>query len=222
MIYESTVYPGVTEEECVPVLEKTSGLTFNSDFFVGYSPERINPGDKEHTVEKILKVTSGSTPEVGKKVDALYASVIMAGTHLAPSIRVAEAANTGLETTKNQARRLLDDIRAFGHQLHLERQAKVDAGLPTAYGAGTRPLPENVVAVRWLDDRFEPLIAPDPARAVRQARRARGDLPPAARTPVVPLRERHRRRSAGGHARLLHRQRVGVGARRGHDLTAHL
>lgn len=92
VIYESTVYPGVTEEECVPVLEKVSGLKFNKDFYVGYSPERINPGDKEHTVEKILKVTSGSTPEIGKKVDALYASVIKAGTHLAPTIRVAEAA----------------------------------------------------------------------------------------------------------------------------------
>tara|TARA_R110000765_G_scaffold168384_3_gene273400 strand:+ start:15153 stop:16433 length:1281 start_codon:yes stop_codon:yes gene_type:complete len=92
VVYESTVYPGVTEDECIPVLEKISGLTFNVDFFAGYSPERINPGDKEHTVEKILKVTSGSTPEVGKKVDALYASVITAGTHLAPSIKVAEAA----------------------------------------------------------------------------------------------------------------------------------
>lgn len=92
VIYESTVYPGATEEECVPVLEKTSGLKFNEDFYVGYSPERINPGDKEHTVEKILKVTSGSTPEIGKKVDALYAEVITAGTHLAPTIKVAEAA----------------------------------------------------------------------------------------------------------------------------------
>lgn len=92
VIYESTVYPGVTEEECVPVLERVSGLKFNVDFFAGYSPERINPGDKEHTVEKILKVTSGSTPEIGEKVDALYNSVITAGTHLAPTIRVAEAA----------------------------------------------------------------------------------------------------------------------------------
>ncbi len=92
VIYESTVYPGVTEEECVPVLEKVSGLKFNVDFFAGYSPERINPGDKEHTVEKILKVTSGSTPEIGEKVDALYRSVITAGTHLAPTIKVAEAA----------------------------------------------------------------------------------------------------------------------------------
>jgi len=92
VIYESTVYPGVTEEECVPVLEKVSGLQFNIDFFAGYSPERINPGDKEHTVEKILKITSGSTPEIGKKVNELYQSVITAGTHLAPSIKVAEAA----------------------------------------------------------------------------------------------------------------------------------
>jgi UDP-N-acetyl-D-galactosamine dehydrogenase len=92
VIYESTVYPGVTEDECVPVLEKISGLKFNVDFFAGYSPERINPGDKEHTVEKILKVTAGSTPEIGQKVDALYKSVITAGTHLAPTIKVAEAA----------------------------------------------------------------------------------------------------------------------------------
>ena len=91
VIYESTVYPGVTEEECVPVLEKVSGLEFNKDFFAGYSPERINPGDKEHTVEKILKVTSGSTPEIGLLVDELYKSVIEAGTHLAPTIKVAEA-----------------------------------------------------------------------------------------------------------------------------------
>ncbi|WP_430908605.1 nucleotide sugar dehydrogenase [Maribacter sp. 2-571] len=92
VVYESTVYPGVTEEECVPILEKISGLRFNEGFFAGYSPERINPGDKKHTVEKILKVTSGSTPEVGKKVDELYGSVITAGTYLATSIKVAEAA----------------------------------------------------------------------------------------------------------------------------------
>lgn len=92
VIYESTVYPGVTEEQCVPVLERVSGLKFNVDFFAGYSPERINPGDKEHTVEKILKVTSGSTPEIGLKVDSLYKSVITAGTYLAPTIKVAEAA----------------------------------------------------------------------------------------------------------------------------------
>lgn len=91
VIYESTVYPGVTEDECVPVLERVSGLKFNDDFYAGYSPERINPGDKEHTVTKIKKVTSGSTPEAGQFVDDLYKEVITAGTHLAPSIKVAEA-----------------------------------------------------------------------------------------------------------------------------------
>lgn len=92
VVYESTVYPGVTEDECIPVVEAVSGLKFNVDFFAGYSPERINPGDKLHTVEKIKKVTSGSTPEIGKKVNDVYASVITAGTHLAPSMKVAEAA----------------------------------------------------------------------------------------------------------------------------------
>ena len=91
VIYESTVYPGATEEDCVPVLESVSGLKFNEDFYAGYSPERINPGDKEHTVEKILKVTSGSTPQIGEKVNELYKAVITAGTHLAPTIKVAEA-----------------------------------------------------------------------------------------------------------------------------------
>ena len=92
VVYESTVYPGVTENECIPVIEKISGLKFNQDFYAGYSPERINPGDKQHTVEKIKKVTSGSTPEIGIRVNEIYASVITAGTHLAPSIKVAEAA----------------------------------------------------------------------------------------------------------------------------------
>lgn len=92
VIYESTVYPGVTEDVCVPILEKVSGLKFNTDFYAGYSPERINPGDKKHTVTKILKVTSGSTPEAAKYIDDLYKEVITAGTHLAPSIKVAEAA----------------------------------------------------------------------------------------------------------------------------------
>ena len=91
VIYESTVYPGVTEDECVPVLEKISGLKFNTDFYAGYSPERINPGDKKHSIDKILKVTSGSTPEIGVLVDKLYKTVIKAGTHLAPNIKVAEA-----------------------------------------------------------------------------------------------------------------------------------
>jgi UDP-N-acetyl-D-galactosamine dehydrogenase len=92
VVYESTVYPGATEEDCVPVLERFSGLRFNIDFFCGYSPERINPGDKEHTVQNIKKITSGSTPEVAIRIDAVYGSIITAGTHLAPSIKVAEAA----------------------------------------------------------------------------------------------------------------------------------
>lgn len=92
VVYESSVYPGVTEEECIPIVEQTSGLRYNLDFYAGYSPERINPGDKQHTVENIRKVTSGSTTEIGQRVDAIYASVIKAGTHLAPSIKVAEAA----------------------------------------------------------------------------------------------------------------------------------
>lgn len=92
VVYESTVYPGVTEDECLPVVEKVSGLKYNVDFFAGYSPERINPGDKLHTVEKIKKVTSGSTPEIGLYINEVYASVITAGTHLAPTIKVAEAA----------------------------------------------------------------------------------------------------------------------------------
>ncbi len=92
VVYESTVYPGATEEECVPILESASNLVFNTDFYVGYSPERINPGDKEKTVTKILKVTSGSTPEIANKIDEVYASIIDAGTHKAPSIKVAEAA----------------------------------------------------------------------------------------------------------------------------------
>lgn len=92
VVYESTVYPGVTEDECIPVVEEVSGLKYNVDFYAGYSPERINPGDKVHTVENIMKVTSGSTPEIGKIVNEVYASVIKAGTHLAPTIKVAEAA----------------------------------------------------------------------------------------------------------------------------------
>ena len=92
VVYESTVYPGVTEDDCIPVVENVSGLRLNEDFYAGYSPERINPGDKQHTVEHIKKVTSGSTPEIGEYVNEVYASVITAGTHLAPSIKVAEAA----------------------------------------------------------------------------------------------------------------------------------
>jgi len=110
VIYESTVYPGVTEEVCVPILEKVSGLVFNKDFFAGYSPERINPGDKEHTVKKILKVTSGSTPEIAVKVDDLYKSVITAGTHLASSIRVAEASKVIENTQRDVNIALMNEL----------------------------------------------------------------------------------------------------------------
>ena len=103
VVYESTVYPGVTEDECLPVVEKVSGLKFNVDFYAGYSPERINPGDKLHTVEKIKKVTSGSTPEIGRLVDDVYSSVITAGTHLAPTIKVAEASKVIENSTSSPA-----------------------------------------------------------------------------------------------------------------------
>lgn len=110
VIYESTVYPGVTEEVCVPILEEWSGLKFNEDFFCGYSPERINPGDKEHTVTKILKITSGSTPQTAKKVDDLYKSIITAGTHLAPSIKVAEAAKVIENTQRDLNIALINEL----------------------------------------------------------------------------------------------------------------
>jgi UDP-N-acetyl-D-galactosamine dehydrogenase len=127
VIYESTVYPGVTEDECVPVLEKTSGLKFNEDFFVGYSPERINPGDKEHTVEKILKVTSGSTPEVGQKVDELYKSVIIAGTHLAPSIKVAEAAKVIENSQRDINIAFVNELAKIFNLMGIDTHAVLDA-----------------------------------------------------------------------------------------------
>ena len=110
VIYESTVYPGVTEEVCVPILEKFSGLRFNETFFCGYSPERINPGDKEHTVTKILKITSGSTPEIAIKVDNLYKSIITAGTHMAPTIKVAEAAKVIENTQRDVNIALINEL----------------------------------------------------------------------------------------------------------------
>ncbi|MFN7099625.1 MAG: nucleotide sugar dehydrogenase [Flavobacterium sp.] len=127
VIYESTVYPGVTEEECVPVLEKYSGLTFNIDFFAGYSPERINPGDKEHTVEKILKVTSGSTPEIGLQVDALYKSVITAGTHLAPSIKVAEAAKVIENSQRDINIAFVNELAKIFNLMNIDTQAVLEA-----------------------------------------------------------------------------------------------
>jgi len=127
IIYESTVYPGATEEECVPVLEKFSGLKFNEDFFCGYSPERINPGDKEHTVTKILKVTSGSTPEIGKKVDALYATVITAGTHLAPTIKVAEAAKVIENSQRDVNIAFVNELAIIFNKLGIDTEAVLKA-----------------------------------------------------------------------------------------------
>jgi len=127
VIYESTVYPGATEEECVPILEKASGLKFNVDFYVGYSPERINPGDKEHTIEKILKVTSGSTPETGNKVDALYKSVIIAGTHLAPSIKVAEAAKVIENSQRDINIAFINELAKIFNLMDIDTHAVLEA-----------------------------------------------------------------------------------------------
>ncbi len=127
VIYESTVYPGATEEECVPVLEKFSGLKFNEDFFCGYSPERINPGDKEHTVTKILKVTAGSTPEIGKKVDELYASIITAGTHLAPTIKVAEAAKVIENSQRDINIAFVNELSMIFNKLGIDTNAVLEA-----------------------------------------------------------------------------------------------
>ena len=127
VIYESTVYPGATEEECVPVLEKFSGLKFNEDFFCGYSPERINPGDKEHTVTKILKVTAGSTPEIGKKVDELYASIITAGTHLAPTIKVAEAAKVIENSQRDINIAFVNELSMIFNRLDIDTNAVLEA-----------------------------------------------------------------------------------------------
>ena len=127
VIYESTVYPGVTEEECIPVLERVSGLKFNVDFFAGYSPERINPGDKEHTVEKILKVTSGSTPEIGKVVDGLYKSVITAGTHLAPTIKVAEAAKVIENSQRDINIAFVNELAKIFNLLDIDTHAVLEA-----------------------------------------------------------------------------------------------
>ena len=127
VIYESTVYPGATEEDCVPILEKTSGLKFNKDFFCGYSPERINPGDKEYTVSKILKITSGSTPEVAKKVDDLYKTIIKAGTHLAPSIKVAEAAKVIENSQRDINIAFVNELAMIFNKMGIDTKAVLDA-----------------------------------------------------------------------------------------------
>lgn len=127
VIYESTVYPGVTEDECVPVLERISGLKFNIDFFVGYSPERINPGDKERTITKILKVTSGSTPESAIVIDELYQSIISAGTHMAPCIKVAEAAKVIENSQRDINIAFVNELAKIFNLLHIDTEAVLEA-----------------------------------------------------------------------------------------------
>ncbi len=127
VVYESTVYPGATEDICIPVLEKVSGLTFNKDFYAGYSPERINPGDKKHTVTKILKVTSGSTPEIAEKIDQLYKKVITAGTHLAPSIKVAEAAKVIENSQRDINIAFVNELSKIFRLLNIDTKAVLEA-----------------------------------------------------------------------------------------------
>ncbi|RXK00549.1 Vi polysaccharide biosynthesis UDP-N-acetylglucosamine C-6 dehydrogenase TviB [Arcobacter sp. CECT 8986] len=127
VIYESTVYPGATEEVCVPILEKFSNLEFNKDFYCGYSPERINPGDKKHTVTKILKVTSGSTPKIGQKVDELYSSIITAGTHLAPTIKVAEAAKVIENSQRDINIAFVNELSIIFNKLDIDTNAVLEA-----------------------------------------------------------------------------------------------
>lgn len=127
VVYESTVYPGVTENECIPVIEEVSGLKFNEDFFAGYSPERINPGDKQHTVEKIKKVTSGSTPEIGQRINEVYASVISAGTHLAPSIKVAEAAKVIENSQRDINIAFVNELSKIFTRMGIDTQAVLEA-----------------------------------------------------------------------------------------------
>ena len=183
VIYESTVYPGVTEDECVPVLERTSGLKFNEDFFAGYSPERINPGDKEHTVEKILKVTAGSTPEVGKKVNDLYKSIIPAGTYLAPSIKVAEAAKVIENSQRDINIAFVNELAKIFNRMDIDTHAVLEAagtkwnflhfkpGLVGGHCIGVDPYylaqkaqeigyhPEIILAGRRLNDSMDEYIA---------------------------------------------------------------
>lgn len=127
VVYESTVYPGVTEDECIPVVEQVSGLKLNVDFFAGYSPERINPGDKQHTVEKIKKVTSGSTPAIGKVIDDVYASVITAGTHLAPTMKVAEAAKVIENSQRDINIAFVNELSKIFNKMGIDTQDVLEA-----------------------------------------------------------------------------------------------
>ncbi len=190
VIYESTVYPGATEEECIPVLERVSGLEFNKDFYAGYSPERINPGDKEHTVEKILKVTSGSTPEIGKVVDEIYKSVITAGTHLAPTIKVAEAAKVIENSQRDINIAFVNELAKIFNLMDIDTHAVLEAagtkwnflsfkpGLVGGHCIGVDPFylaqkaqeygyhPEIILAGRRLNDSMGKYVAEQVVKAM--------------------------------------------------------
>ena len=190
VIFESTVFPGATEEECVPVLEKASGLTFNRDFFCGYSPERINPGDKEHRLVDILKVTSGSTPEVAEMVDQLYASIIKAGTFKAQSIKVAEAAKVIENTQRDLNIALINELALIFNRLGIDTQAVLEAagtkwnflpfrpGLVGGHCIGVDPYylthkaesigynPEVILAGRRINDRMGTYVAGELVKAM--------------------------------------------------------
>jgi UDP-N-acetyl-D-glucosamine/UDP-N-acetyl-D-galactosamine dehydrogenase len=194
VIYESTVYPGVTEEVCVPVLEKASGLRFNEDFYCGYSPERINPGDKERTVTKIMKVTAGSTPEIADLVDSLYASIIEAGTHKASSIRVAEAAKVIENTQRDVNIALMNELARIFHRIGIDTHEVLAAaktkwnfmpfspGLVGGHCIGVDPYylahkatmlgynPELILAARRINDEMGPHVANRIIRLMAEAR----------------------------------------------------
>ncbi|WP_337911641.1 Vi polysaccharide biosynthesis UDP-N-acetylglucosamine C-6 dehydrogenase TviB [Vibrio cholerae] len=194
IIYESTVYPGATEEDCVPVLERVSGLTFNKDFFCGYSPERINPGDKEHRVTTILKVTSGSTPEVAETIDQLYRSIITAGTHKASSIKVAEAAKVIENTQRDVNIGLINELALIFNKLNIDTEEVLKAagtkwnflpfrpGLVGGHCIGVDPYylthkaqsvgyhPEIILAGRRLNDGMGAYVASQLVKAMLKKR----------------------------------------------------
>jgi len=192
VIYESTVYPGATEEDCMPVLERVSGLTFNQDFFAGYSPERINPGDKEHRVTTILKVTSGSRPDVADFVDSLYASIITAGTHKAESIKVAEAAKVIENTQRDVNIALINELAMIFNRMGIDTEAVLKAagtkwnflpfrpGLVGGHCIGVDPYylthnaesigyhPEMILAGRRINDNMSRYVASEFVKALLQ------------------------------------------------------
>jgi UDP-N-acetyl-D-glucosamine/UDP-N-acetyl-D-galactosamine dehydrogenase len=192
VIYESTVYPGATEEECAPVIERFSELTFNKDFYLGYSPERINPGDKKHTLNQIIKITSGSTPEIAELVDQLYSSIIKAGTHKASSIKVAEAAKVIENTQRDVNIALINELSLIFNKLHIDTEEVLEAagtkwnflpfrpGLVGGHCIGVDPyyltkkaesvgyIPEIILAGRRLNDQMSSYVADKSLDALRE------------------------------------------------------